>query len=82
MVTRGAQFRWEESSLRDPSGECGRILVMRSGFLYWVIIYPIDTIKSIIQTDEQYAQEVKGRGLSRYSSLARYIARTSRSNSL
>lgn len=55
---------------------------MHSGFLYWVIIYPIDTIKSIIQTDEHYSQEVKGRGLSRYSSLSRYIARTSRSDSL
>lgn len=55
---------------------------MHSGFLYWVIIYPIDTIKSIIQTDEHYSQEVKGRGLSRYSSLSRYIVRTSRSDSL
>ena len=47
-----------------------------SGFLYWVIIYPIDTMKSIIQTDEHYAAQVSGKGMQRYSMMSKYIAKT------
>ena len=38
-----------------------------SGSTYWAMIYPIDTIKSIVQTDELYSQNVKGKGLTEMS---------------
>ena len=38
-----------------------------SGSTYWAMIYPIDTIKSIVQTDELYSQNIKGKGLTEMS---------------
>ena len=33
--------------------------VKDSGATYWCLVYPIDTIKSIIQTDPLYAEQMK-----------------------
>lgn len=46
--------------------------LMCSGATYWSMIYPIDTLKSIVQTDSSYAQSVKGKGM---REVTRYIYR-------
>lgn len=34
--------------------------IMRSGATYWCAIYPIDTVKSVMQTDENYLRQIQG----------------------
>ena len=34
-------------------------IFMYSGATYWCAIYPIDTVKSIMQTDQNYLQQIR-----------------------
>lgn len=47
-----------------------------SGATYWSIIYPIDTLKSIVQTDPMYNQHVSGNGFGKWKVLSKYLVRT------
>lgn len=47
-----------------------------SGATYWSIIYPIDTLKSIVQTDPMYNQHVHGTGFAKWKELSKYLVKT------
>lgn len=50
-----------------------------SGATYWSLIYPIDTVKSIMQTDPKYSSQIQ-QGKSRLASTSKYLVRLVRSN--
>ena len=50
-----------------------------SGATYWSLIYPIDTVKSIMQTDPKYSSQIQ-QGKSRLASTSKYLVRPVRSN--
>ena len=49
-----------------------------SGATYWSLIYPIDTVKSIMQTDPKYSSQIQ-QGKSRLASTSKYLVRLVRS---
>ena len=54
-------------------GKYDSLSISNSGATYWSIIYPIDTIKSIVQTDSSYIQKVNGKGLVKTKQLCSYF---------
>ena len=43
-----------------------------SGATYWSMIYPIDTVKSIMQTDPNYSVQIQ-QGKSRIGTMSKYL---------
>lgn len=72
--THAPQFRWWESLLQDHWGNV-HCLLLFSGIVYWSVIYPIDTIKSIQQTDPNYSKFVNASGWKRLRQSSTYMSK-------